>query len=70
MSASSSAAKRPKLETEEEETTPNLGEESLCSENGDGEEDSLRYPSEREVGITEFISDTPGFFAILKRRYV
>ena len=35
---------------------------------GQEDESSPSYVQERDVGITEFVSDHEGFFAILKRR--
>ena len=64
------AAKRAKLEIGGEETTPSLEEDSSFPGDGEGEESSPWCHSEKGVGITEFRSDTPGFFGILKRRYV
>ena len=43
-----------------------LGEKG--AEVGDGQDSSLAVAKEGDVGITEFVSDHVGFFAVLKRR--
>ena len=55
------ATKRPKVDNEEEK-------DSTATK--DDHQNGLHFMKEQDVGITEYLNDYPGTFAILKRRCV
>lgn len=67
MVMSEPPAKKLKEDGEEERENPSSIEPK--TEVCEGEDSSFTAVQEKDVGISEYLGNTAGFFAIIKRRY-